>query len=321
MKMISIHKIKNQIRPWLSLHLPKGGAPTVLASIPRGGSTWIMEVLGALSGTRMIAEPFNVRVSEIRDALEIDNWADLLNASARPKLVAYLRNIDNGSISFLNPNPFVQWRFLTSRTLFKMIHLPAHISEAIANQMGARFLCLVRHPVPVSLSRKVFPILDDFLQSEYRFEFSESQNELAEHLIQGGSHLEKGVLAWCLQFEPFLRDADEERLSRLIFYEQCVAETEGVLSSIEVRLAEHFPENIKARALAPSRVLSKSDAQTQTILKSQSDGDARVQHLIARWQGQITDADKSATQTILDAFEVDTYSAADPLPKPTHAKT
>lgn len=319
--MISSRKIKNCIRPWLSVHRPNGSPPTLLTAIPRGGSTWIMEVLGALSGTRMIAEPFNVRVPEIDASLEMHNWAELLKLSSQSSLVHYLQQIDSGAISFLDPNPFVQRRFITNRTLFKVIHLPAHISEAIANQMGARFLCLVRHPVPVSLSRKVFPILDDFLQSEYRAQFTVSQNELAAKLIQSGSHLEKGVLAWCLQFEPFLRDADAERLSRLISYEWCVAETEQILSSIEVRLEEHFPENIKARALAPSRVLSKSDAQTQSILKSQSGGDARVQHLIARWQKKVTDADLSSTQAILDAFGIDLYRADDPFPMNSYANT
>jgi hypothetical protein len=314
-------KIKNFIRPRLSVHRPNGSAPTVLTAIPRGGSTWIMEVLGALSGTRMIAEPFNVRVPEIDASLEMHNWAELLKRSSQSKLVHYLQQINSGTISFLDPNPFVQRRFITNRTLFKVIHLPAHISEDIANQMGARFLCLVRHPVPVSLSRKVFPMLNDFLQSEYRAEFSAAQNQLAEQLILRGSHLEKGVLAWCLQFEPFLRNADADRLSRLITYEQCVAETEQAVSMIEALLGEHFPEDIKARALAPSRVLSKSDVQTQSVLKSQSDGDARVQHLIARWQNQISESDRVEAQAILDAFDVDLYSAHNPLPKKSHANT
>jgi hypothetical protein len=319
--MISSRKIKNYIRPLFSVHRPNGNPATLLTAIPRGGSTWIMEVLGALSGTRMIAEPFNVRVPEIEASLDIHSWAELLKLSSRSSLVQYLQRIDSGAISFLDPNPLVQRRFITNRTLFKVIHLPAHISEAIAAQMGARFLCLVRHPVPVSLSRKVFPILDDYLQSEYRAEFTESQNELATELIQRGSHLEKGVLAWCLQFEPFLRDADEKRLSRLISYERCVAETEQVLSSIKVQLEEHFPAGIKARALSPSRVLSKSDAQTQLILKSQSGGDARVQHLIARGQKQVTKTELSSTQSILDAFGVDLYCADSPLPINSYAKT
>jgi hypothetical protein len=187
--------------------------------------------------------------------------------------------------------------------------------------MGARFLCLVRHPVPVSLSRKVFPICDDFLQSDYQSEFTQSQNTLASRVIQHGTHLEKGVLAWCLQFEPFLRGADEKRISRLISYERCVAETETAISSIEAILKEPFPENIKTRALAPSRVLSKSDSKTQSVLKSKAVGNARVQHLIARWQEQISDMDKSATQAILDTFKIDLYSACSPLPKNNDANT
>ena len=311
--MLLASRLKNLIRPYLSVHKPGKAPSIILTGIPRGGSTWFMEVLGALEGVRMIAEPCNVRVGKIEQARGLSRWSELTDTNRQAALLDYLVRLDRGELRFLNPNPFVQRRFITSRTLYKLIHLPAHIAEQLAEQIGAEFLCLIRHPVPVSLSRKVFPILDDFMDSEYSHRFSPDQLSVAGGVIRGGTHLQRGTLAWCLQYGPYLSSKDALG-GRMISYEECVRDTRGVLSQLESLLREPFPEGITGKALAPSRVLSKSDEQTQKILMSKEESSERSWHLIARWKERISKDEANQVQAILDCFQVSAYNACDVMP-------
>lgn len=312
--MSFLKNIKTKARPFLSLHLESGVTPLVLSGIPRGGSTWIMEVLGSLKGVRMIAEPFNVRVTKVARETGCENWAELVGTAENEKLANYLLRIQNNQLRFLNPNPFVQRRFVTTRTLYKIIHLPSSKASHLTTAIGGKFVCLLRHPVPVSLSRKVFPILDDFGISRYRDSFLGEQLELADSVIAGGSHIQKGILAWCLHYEPYLRDHPCGEGLPIITYENCVADTEQALKRIKYLLAEKFSPSVRNRALAPSRVLSKSDPKTQSVLKSRADGAERVAHLVGRWQREVSMADLNAAQAILNVFNVSFYRVSDPYP-------
>lgn len=312
--MRRLNSFKNSIRPWLSVHRESGVAPIILSGIPRGGSTWIMEILGALDGVRTIAEPFNLRLPRISRELGCNTWGKMLDDLTRMQRISFIKRIQRNELKFLNPNPFVQRRFLTKRTLYKVIHLPAMIAEDVSMAVGGKFLCLLRHPIPVSLSREVFPILNDFEISTYRKEFSEQQLRLADRIIATGSHLEQGVLAWCLHFEPYLRKNTVAPAAPIITYEACVTETKKTLSRMQLLLHEDFPEDLRQRALTPSRVLSKSDPQTQAVLKGQNRGPEQIAYLVGRWQERISRQDVDLCQSILDAFEITFYQANNAMP-------
>jgi len=278
-----------------------------------------MEVLGALDGIRMIAEPFNVRLPIISRELNCESWAEVLNESSGSRRINYLHRIETNHLKFLNPNPFIQRRFFTTRSLYKIIHLPTHIAFDTATAIDGKFLCLLRHPIPVSLSRKVFPILEDFDNSSYRNAFTDDQLKLADYVIAHGSHLEKGVMAWCLHFQPFLRSVSSNEMCRVISYEDCVANTEKTLNRIERMIDERFPADIRRRALTPSRVLLKSDPETQAVLRKQNNGSDRIAHLVGRWQENVSDVDLKTAQSLLDSFGVSLYRVDDPFPQRTNA--
>lgn len=275
-------------------------------------------MIGTLKGMRMISEPFNLRSRPISEGLGLHTWSDLLGESSRIKHAAFLKRIQRNELRFLNPNPFVQGRFFTTRTLYKVIHLPPHIAAELCAVLGGKFLCLMRHPIPVSLSREVFPILDDFGNSSYRERFSEDQLLLADRIIASGSHLENGALAWCLHFVPYLRENASDPSAPIITYEACVAETENTIDRIQRFLKEEFPERARRRALTPSRVLSKSDPQTQAVLRGRNGGKERVAHLVGRWQNSISEEDRNAVQAVLDAFGVTFYRVDHPFPQEKH---
>jgi len=274
-----------------------------------------MEILGALPKMRMIAEPFNVRVDLVSQALSGLSWIDITDLDNLAVLERYLRRIEKGELRFLNPNPFVQKRFFTERSVFKVIHLPAHLSGRLASALDAHFCVLLRHPIPTSLSRKVFPLLDEFNGSVYSRSFTQDQLMEAEKIYAIGDHLEKGVLAWCLHFVPYLTESTKRQSREIIFYEDCVVSTDSVLTDLSSHLNETFPPTIIEKALRPSRVLTKSDLKTQEILKESTHSEQRIQHLVARWQKSVDLDQVKSCQRILDIFGVSVYSADDPMPK------
>lgn len=307
MSLLSL--LKNEIRPYLTIHAADGTAPLILSAIPRGGSTWMMELVGTLPGVRMIAEPCNVRLDKITKSMQIASWESLADSSEIGHIVDYFDRIDKGEVRFLNPNPFTQMRFLTRRTLFKVIHLPVHIAASVSVQLNAKFLVLIRHPIPVAHSRKVFPMLDSFLESGYSNEYSAEQRLLAREIIRSENKLEQGVLAWCLHFCKYLELIQNDLEHNVISYEESVLDPDTVISKLEQILDITLPESVKKRVLKPSKVLSKSDAETQAVLRSKQDDSMRAQFLVDRWKSRVDPAEIVRVQEILDTFDVKAYRA------------
>lgn len=290
----------------------------MLAAIPRGGSTWMMELLGALKGVRMIAEPCNLRVKKIAQALRLTDWDQLVEADGVERLSEYFNDLDCGRIKFLDPNPFTQMRFVTSQTLFKVIHLPVHVSAAVAAQLDARLVVLCRHPIPVSLSRETFPLLQTFSTGSYREMFASTAQEAVDDALRSNDHLLQGVAAWCLHFGPYLEAVDKGILpNSLISYENTVAEPSSSIRQAEQLLQVSFPQSVYDRIDRPSRVLLKSDEETRQVLRGAMDGESRKNHLIARWTERVDSNQKVAVQAILDAFDIRLYRADSIFPQTT----
>jgi hypothetical protein len=292
-----------------------------LCGIPRGGSTWIMEVLSTRPQTRMIAEPFNLRVPRIADALGTDDWNECGTEDFRQRALAYLRNLESGHLRFLNPNPLVLWRFYTRRTLYKVIHLPTDLACGMAEELGAVPLVLLRHPVPVALSRKVFPLLDTLDDCPLLESLTTMQREVLFQIRKDGSHLERGLAAWSFHFYPYLSTIDmKQPPDNLLTYEEMLTDAKETLSRVERVLGERFPENVHEHLRRPSRVQSKSDEDTRKVLSAE-EGEARTRHLLERWKDQISEEERVRGQEILDIFGIRVYDLGSSQPQITRITT
>jgi hypothetical protein len=304
--------IANLAKRFINLHV-RGGQPDVLLfATPRGGSTWFMELVCSQPGFRYCDEPLNVRSVEIRRVSGIGSWEELYSADAGERLERYFTGLLDGSIDFRNPTPFrPHYRFFTRRVVAKVIHGGVDRINWFRDTFNARILYVLRHPIAVSLSRQELPFLAHFLTSEYTRHFSREQVKLAREIIDSGTRLQRGVLAWCLHNSVPLRDAADDWT--VVTWEQAVLQPLPVIERLCDRLALPEPDRIMRHVHVPSGVIHKSDASTQALLREAS-SEERQSTLVRKWSFTVTPEEATRAMQILEAFGIDAYRHGDFLP-------
>lgn|GEM_PF-719928 len=298
-------------RPLLNVHRP-GSLPNVFVfSLPRSGSTWLMELVWSQPGFKHCNEPTDLRHPLVRKHLGINEWHDLYQATDRDQLRHYFEGFCEGRLGFLNPRPFYRYyRPYTNRIVFKIIHGCEDRLNWFADQFDGRVVYLVRHPIAVSLSREGFPTLQAMLSSNYRQHFSDAQLRYADAIAASGSKLEQGVLSWCLQTAMPLRQQRGDWV--VVSYEQLILEPEPVIQELQRKLVLPKPQRMLEQLMTPSRSTWKSDGSTRQML----DGDqpARAQRLVEKWRDHVSPSEERRLMEILERFEIDVYTTGNALP-------
>lgn len=291
-----------------------GNEPNVfLFSTPRSGSTWLMELIWTQPGFKHCNEPLNLRNPLVVKELGIAKWEDLGNEhTALPFLEKYISGYCQGRIRFKNPNPFSRYyRPLTRRIVFKVIHGgEAHINW-FRDTFDGRILYLLRHPIPVSLSRRVLPRLYPFLQSEYRRYFTSEQIDYAERVVASGDHFDQAIVDWCFQNKVPLQQQTEDWA--MITYEQMVVDPQPVVNCLAQKLGLPCPSRMMERLTIPSAVTAQSNEQTQAFMKDTAGRQGR-DWLIDKWKTQVTSAQMGKAAEALSIFEIDVYRVDSSLP-------
>ena len=284
-------------------------SPVIVFASPRGGSTWVTELIASQPGMWPVSEPLNVRSKWVQQQLGIHTHADLYDAASLVKVERYYRQILAGKFPELKITPGKPfYKFKTNRIVVKE-------NQGLLNQIpwfedtfGAQVVHLLRHPIPVALSREAFTMLQGFAHCAVRERFNANQLKFADRIIAEGKHLNCGVLAWCLHHCPALAD---ERASWLtITYEETVLQPDRVIDRLVDSLKLQSAERVKDQSTRPSRVVGKSNLQTQQLLAS---GTSR-ELLVQKWKKQVSVTEIAAVQEILDVFELKLYSADQFLP-------
>ncbi|HEX5166501.1 MAG TPA: sulfotransferase [Thermomicrobiales bacterium] len=298
-------------RPFVNIHRP-GSLPNVfVASLPRSGSTWLMELIWSQPGFKPCDEPTDLRNPYVRKHLGITEWGQLYSDDAGERLFHYFDRLCNGQLGFLNPRPFRRYyRPATSRIVFKVIHGCEGRLNWLRDTFDGRIVYLVRHPVAVSLSREVLPTLPAMLDGPYRSHFTREQLEFAADIVRSGSKLERGVLSWCLQTSVPLHDATDDWV--IASYEQLILDPATVVRHLAAKLELPNPQRMLDAIATPSQSSRKSDSATRKLLNA--DAPTRAQRLVEKWRDQVSDADERRAMEILDCFDIDFYRAGDPLP-------
>jgi hypothetical protein len=301
------------IKSFSNMHR-QGKAPNVfLFSTPRSGSTWLLELIWTQPGFKHCDEPLNLRDPQVRKNLGINQWKDLYtDACALPALERYFRGFQEGKIGFKNPKPFAgNYRPLSSRIVYKIIHGGEGYINWFRDTFQGKIVVLLRHPVPVTLSREVLPRLHAYLPSDYGRHFSMEQTEFAQEIIDRGSRFEQGILSWCLQNAvPLWQRADDWVV---VSYEQLVSDPEPLVLHLARQLELPEPDRMLERLSIPSGSSRKSDNKTQQFLQAQNVPEER-RWLIEKWKGKVTQEQTDQAQTILDMFQIRCYSAESVLP-------
>ncbi|WNJ19754.1 sulfotransferase domain-containing protein [Pontibacter sp. G13] len=308
--------VANFIRTYSNIHI-QGDKPNIfLFSTPRSGSTWLKELLYTQPGMKYFNEPFNIRTEHIRKYLKVEDWADLYEPETLPRIQSYLNAIVTGKkeVGFRNAFPFKDnYRLITKRIVFKVLHACEDRINFIRDEVGGKMLVLLRHPIPVSLSREYYPRLEAFLDTAYNRHFTDEQLAFARNIVQNGSKLEKGVLSWCLQNMVPLRDRQDDWV--VLTYEQLTLNPAPIIDLLCDVLELDDPEKVKANLNKPSGSTHKSDKATQERLKAaKKTGDDDRTWMVEKWRKKVNEEEEAHLMEILKVFDIDAYEAGSFLP-------
>ena len=302
--------VKTAIKSISNIHRPDGSPNVFLFSVPRSGSTWLMELVWTQPGFKPCNEPLDLRSSRVRQHLGVSEWQDLYAQNATLALQSYFQAFCEGQSGFMNPSLLRRpYRPFTRRIVFKVIHGGEDRIHWFRDTFDGRVVLLLRHPIAVSLSREVYPRLRAFLSSDYQRHLTKDQLDYALKVCETGTELERGVLSWCLQNAIPLRAATDDWA--VVSYEQMVLEPQPVIMHLAYKLELPEPGRMLERLTTPSGVKAKSDAETQQVLE---DATSRRAWLIEKWQRQVSEAEERRAMEILERFELDVYSPGDLLP-------
>jgi hypothetical protein len=300
------HHMGQRMRAALNVHRPGGEPDVLLFSTPRGGSTWLFELIGTQPGFKSCDEPLNLRNSNVSRTLGIDDWRDLYHESREPSICLYFQRLHEGKLSHMNRNLWeANHRAFTHRMVYKVLHGAEYMAPVLAESVGARVVVLLRHPIPVALSRGALPRLDAILQSSASEQYDVDVVREMARITAKGTPLERGVLSWCLQTAPLLNAA--RRDWALVTYEQLVVDASPVIQHLAEVLALPDPDTMLARVnRASASIRGMSTPATHEAL-SQPASQNRSLWLVEKWREKVTVEEERAAMTVLEIFDIDAY--------------
>src|SRR4029453_2431590 len=265
-----------------------------------------------------VNEPFNLRKPVVRETLGFNEWALLLDPTSKPAMRTYLQKFiddEDDDPRFKREIPFsTQWHFTTDRVLFKILFAGEDDFGWFTREFGGQTVLLLRHPIPVSLSREELPRLHSFLAGPFATRFTERERAVAGHVIESENHFEMAVLDWCLQNAIPLRGVDPSWT--VISYEQMVLDPGTVITHLAQRLSLPKPERMLKRVARASASTVKSSAESRHLLQRHRTAPDAGQTLIGRWRGRVTPQQEMRAFDIVEAFDIDYYLRESLTPNP-----
>lgn len=278
----------------------------LIFSDPRGGSTWLTELVQTVPATALLWEPLHLRTAPQFRHLGF-NWRQYIPADAEwPEARAAFELLFRGK---------TLGERLCSRTSVTEIEAAERLivkfcrGNALLPWLTAQFdftfkpLLLLRHPFAVAASQLAFgawnrsfrgfnipngPFNDRYLAHQ---SFLESLKTKEEAL----------VATWCLTNGVPLEHPSHDRRWIPIFYEHLLFEPEHVIEQIFAAWGLPVPDGILDRVRVASA--TTRDATFERSLHEQ----------VTKWQRSFTPEQIERMSRVLDYFEIGCYTA-EPLP-------
>jgi hypothetical protein len=306
-------EILQALRPYTNCHRPTEKPNAFIFSMPRSGSTWLQELIWTQPGFKYCNEPLNLKGNFLQKRSAISGFEELYRPSSRDKVVDYLRLFCIGKHHFLDPSPLKKYyRPITNRIVFKIIHGGEIFINDIAEKCNGKVIFLIRHPIAVSLSRKVLPRLNVLCSAQILQQFSPSQQQLARKIQAEGTFLEKGVLSWCIQNQLALWQRNPDWL--VITYEQLTVEPKPIIDALVEQLGLSHPERIWQQLNIPSAVTVQSEQKAVEMMAGEQQ---QRRLLIERWREKVLPEEASHLMQIVADFELDVYTDNNSYPEPS----
>lgn len=289
------------INQFTNHHRPGNKKNIFIFSTPRSGSTWLNELICTQKGVKYCNEPLDLRIEKNSKISNIDSWEELYNQKVIDKLIKYFKNISSGKNRWLNPSPLNKnYNFSTNRISFKVINGAEPFINDIVDSCNGKLVYLIRHPLPVALSRKKTPRLDILTSDQVMKNFSQSIRNKSKNIKEKGDFLEKAVLSWCIQNKLALDIKQPDWL--IITYEQLVTNPIPIIHLLEKELQlEDINKIIKQLNIA-SKVTVQSSKGTERMINNKL---IEKEDLINRWKDKIDEEKEDKLFEIISCFGLD----------------
>lgn len=226
----------------------------VVCGVPRGGTTWLAEVLARVPGTLLINEPLE-RHRALRAGFDFGGRVRIPEDAEWPEVEAHLRRVLSGH--YLRPGFFQRGHYpvvAPSRVLVKFCRANRLIPWFVRRYQVRPPVLLVRHPCAVvssqlrfgawSVERAPYPIPDG------RFpRFFDPYREILASLSLPEERL---AARWCLDHIVPLRHPLHDKAWITVAYEALVRDGPRELSRIFSRLGVSEPDGIERYLSVPS---------------------------------------------------------------------
>jgi len=289
----------------------QGDKPNILlVATPRGGSTWVMEIIASQPGMKYYDEPFSVRRENVQKVGLFHDWEDFQPEKKQDDtIIRYINELQSNKHRFMNPPPFRKnHRVFTNRIIFK-IHELEHLVNKIEQECNLKVLYLLRHPIPNSLSRRVTPRLNLFMNSDtYCNQYlTQTQMKDIKHIFETGDDLDRKILDWCFENLVPLRFSDRSQWLT-ISYEELLLNSRKMCELMAKELLLDDLPALFASVDEPAANITMSKKETLTILKD-PDEEKRKKNMVTKWRKSVSVEKERQTMQILSLFDLDTYTA------------
>lgn len=304
-----------------SIHRPDGQPDIVIFSARRSGSTWLMEMLGAAPGIRVVNEPFIPEMVKraglptgLEEALPERLWKVVAIAADYEQ--AYRRYLLDERATRLRSayNPFSPtFHLITHRRVLKIVYATAVADWITKHVPHIRPLYLFRHPIATALSMvrsaNILRAEANLRHQAFREKYlTEDLERLSRQILREGTPLEKFVLEWCLDnLGPLHAVAEDPDRWLMVSYEELASKPEGTLEFLAERLEIAGISRSFSRTRVPSASTRPSRRRGLQEPASRS--------LIARWQGELEQARHDEAFDIVERFGIDLYATGKAFPR------
>jgi hypothetical protein len=291
-----------------NVHIPGDKPDIFIFATPRSGSTFLIELLQAQPGMKIYSEIISPQIAPVRDALGISTWEELTTLPDRKAVFRrhFTRLRENRLPALNRPLYWRDARFLTRRIAYHGVWGGYDLLPWFEDELRGLIIVLLRHPIPTVQSHYVFPRLEHYLkQPDYRARFTPAEIALAERIIGEGTDFERGILDWCLQVAPMIRNPRPSWAT--ITYEDLTMLPEESFAYLRDKLDLDPIDNLWDLVERPSNSTAYSDAETRRRMAEMGKNTDR-RFFIDKWRARAGEGDERRAFEILDAFAIDCYA-------------
>jgi hypothetical protein len=291
----------------------QGAEPNILLfATRRGGSTFLMELIGANRGVRTLDQPFEMSgqfptAAQVADMpLFEDGQLTSLDERSAARLRDLTERIVAGRVVINAPTRV--WRRNVERRSDRLVLKITDAKPLIgwfAETVPCDVVYLTRHPIPQAISclRNDWTLTAGAYLRDDRFveaNLSDRALALAHDVMRNASALQQFVLNWALENVAPMRLLPEHPDWLHVRYEDCVVDPAGMVDTVAARLRLTDLDRMHATVNRPSVSSGMSTEQTRRLIE-----DGRAADLVTRWRQGLDDGVEAWCNRLLETFGID----------------